>query len=89
MRAVHHTSIPDCHVHVLGEALNIDPRQFYVQLYGALLQLDTGRPTRNLKCTPRKFTHHSFSSCVSVSSSDDVLLALSCMDKMMRKRRQV
>lgn len=30
------------HLHI-GEALNIDPRQFYVQLYEALLQLDTGR----------------------------------------------
>ena len=26
----------------IGESLNIDPRQFYVQLYGAILQLDTG-----------------------------------------------
>jgi hypothetical protein len=25
-----------------GESLTIDSRQFYVQLYGALLQLDTG-----------------------------------------------
>ena len=24
-----------------GAALNIDPRQFYTQLYGAILQLDT------------------------------------------------
>ena len=27
--------------------------------------------------------------CLSVSSNEDVMLAVSCMDKMMRKRRQV
>jgi nucleolar complex protein 3 len=48
-----------------GESLTIDSRQFYVQLYGALLQLDT------------------------VSLNEDIVLAMECMDKMMRKRRQV
>lgn len=27
---------------ILGEALNVDPRQFYCQLYTQLLQLDYG-----------------------------------------------
>ncbi|XP_064381917.1 nucleolar complex protein 3 homolog isoform X2 [Halichondria panicea] len=48
-----------------GSSLNIDPRQFYVQLYGALLQLDTR------------------------STNEDLLLAVECMDKLIRKRRQI
>jgi len=30
-----------CYFGFVGAALNIDPRQFYTQLYGAILQLDT------------------------------------------------
>ena len=51
-----------------------------MELYFSLILVG---PKREVKV---QFTSHS---CVSVSSSDDVLLALSCMDKMMRKRRQV
>ena len=35
------TCITMCYYHwFAGAALNIDPRQFYTQLYGAILQLD-------------------------------------------------
>lgn len=81
---MHHTLLyllPCLH---LGEALNIDPRQFYVQLYEALLQLDTGI------YLPAAYFHLLGALLLlSVSSNDDVILALDCMDKMMRKRRQV
>ena len=34
-----------------GEALNIDPREFYVRLYEALLQLNCGEATLVLYCS--------------------------------------
>lgn len=48
-----------------GSALNIDPKQFYTQLYGAILQLDA------------------------CSADSDVLLAVECLDKLLRNRRQI
>ena len=77
----------------IGAALNIDPRQFYTQLYGVILELNTCKCTLSCLSTYNADKDFVFM-LVSIflwlgSSNENVLLAVKCLDRMMRKRRQV
>ena len=67
--------------------MNIDSRQFYTQLYEATLQLDACMCSLNLLIL--RIDNCFLIVLFVVSQKEDIILAMDCLDRMMRKRREV
>lgn len=75
-----------------GDVLNIDPLNFYSQLYKILPQLHAGQLTHCLSKQAHsvRVTELTATCCLPGAHSDDIRIVLQCLDTMLiRRKKQV